>query len=82
MKHHVVAHIDAHMGRAGSVIGALEEHQIAGLQLGDRVYPGAQATLPVGLGANLVLIFVISFLLVLLFLIIGDIIYLKPSKCP
>ena len=34
MKHHVVSHIDAHMGRAGGVIGALEEHQIAGAQVG------------------------------------------------
>ena len=34
MEHHIVAHIDAHMGRAGGVIGALEEHQIAGAQVG------------------------------------------------
>ena len=34
MEHHIVAHIDAHMGRAGGVVGALEEHQIAGAQVG------------------------------------------------
>ena len=34
MEHHIIAHIDAHMGRAGSVIGALEEHQIARADIG------------------------------------------------
>lgn len=34
MEHHIVAHIDAHMGCARRVIGALEEHQIAGAQVG------------------------------------------------
>ena len=28
MKHHIIADVNAHMGRAGGVIGALEEHQI------------------------------------------------------
>ena len=34
MEHHVVAHIDAHMGRTGGVIGALKEHQIARSDIG------------------------------------------------
>lgn len=34
MEHHIVAHIDTHMGRAGGVIGALEEHQIARSDIG------------------------------------------------
>ena len=34
MKHHIIAHIDAHMGRARRVVGALEEHQIARSDVG------------------------------------------------
>lgn len=34
MEHHIIAHIDAHMGRAGGVIGALEEHQITRSDIG------------------------------------------------
>lgn len=29
--HHPIAHIDAHMGSAGCIVGALEEYQITGL---------------------------------------------------
>ena len=34
MDHPVVTNVDAHMGNAGSVIGALEEHQISRLCIG------------------------------------------------
>ena len=34
VEHHVVSHIDAHMGRAGGIIGALEEHQITRSDIG------------------------------------------------
>ena len=34
MEHHIIAHIDANMGRAGGVIGALEEHQITRSDIG------------------------------------------------
>ena len=45
MKHHIIAHIDAHMGCARRVVGALEEHQIAGAQVGGG-YPCADAQQP------------------------------------
>ena len=34
MEHHIIAYINAHMGRAGGVIGALEEHQITRSDIG------------------------------------------------
>ena len=36
MQHHIVAHIDAHMGDTAGVIGAHKEHQVARLGVGDR----------------------------------------------
>ena len=34
VEHHIVAHIDPHMGHAGLVIGPFKEHQIAGPGIG------------------------------------------------
>ena len=34
VEHHIVTHIDAHMGRARRVVGALEEHQITRSDIG------------------------------------------------
>ena len=45
MQHHPVAHIDAHMGHTAGVIGAHEEHQIAGLGIG---YRGGDVVEPLG----------------------------------
>ena len=45
MQHHPVAHIDAHMGHTAGVIGAHEEHQIAGLGIG---YRGGNVVEPLG----------------------------------
>ena len=45
MQHHPVTHIDTHMGHAGCVVGAHEEHQIAGLGVG---YRGGNIVEPLG----------------------------------
>ena len=45
MQHHPVAHIDAYMRYAGCIVGAHEEHQIAGLGVG---YRGGDVIEPLG----------------------------------
>ena len=39
MDHHSISHIDANMTDTGGIVGACEEHQIAGLHIG-RGYAG------------------------------------------
>ena len=45
VQHHPVTYINAHMGHAGCVVGAHEEHQIAGLGVG---YRGGNIVEPLG----------------------------------
>ena len=45
VQHHPITHIDAHMGHPGCIVGAHEEHQIAGLGVG---YRGGNIVEPLG----------------------------------